>query len=112
METAREILQFLHYHPLSSREEIRVGIGFQESDATLKRLIATGVAVGDIMIEGKARATRYRLSDTAHLLMPLSLDTYFAQDVDERQVQTSLILPLSKSNCLWFLSLPMRSWCA
>ena len=26
METAREILQFLHYHPLSSREEIRVGI--------------------------------------------------------------------------------------
>ena len=25
METAREILQFLHYHPLSSREGIRVG---------------------------------------------------------------------------------------
>ena len=40
METAREILQFLYYHPLSSREEIRVGIGFQESDATLKRAIA------------------------------------------------------------------------
>ena len=41
METAREILQFLHYHPLSSREEIRAGIGFKESDATLKRLIAS-----------------------------------------------------------------------
>ena len=37
METAREILQFLHYHPLSSREEIRVGINFQESDAYLLR---------------------------------------------------------------------------
>ena len=49
METAREILQFLHYHPLSSREEIRVGIGFQESDATLKRLIATGVAAGTLL---------------------------------------------------------------
>ena len=44
---------------------------------------------GDVVVEGKARATRYRLSDQAYLLMPLNLDTYFAQDVDERQVQTS-----------------------
>lgn len=89
METAREILQFLHYHPLSSREDIRNGISFQESDATLKRLIASNIEAGNIVVEGKARATRYRLSDYAHLLMPLSLDTYFAKDVDERQVQTS-----------------------
>lgn len=89
METSREILQFLHYHPLSSREDIRAGINFQESDATLKRLIANGVEAGDILVEGKARATRYTLSNRAHLLMPLSLDTYFVQDVDERQVQTS-----------------------
>ena len=89
MDTAREILQFLHYHPLSSREEIRAGIGFQESDATLKRFIASGVENGDIVVEGKARATRYSLSNRAHLLMPLDLDTYFAQEVDDRQVQTS-----------------------
>ena len=81
METAREILQFLHYHPRSSREEIRTGIGFQESDATLKRLIASGIVDGDIVVEGKARATRYSLSNRAHLLMPLDLETYFAQDV-------------------------------
>lgn len=89
METTREILQFLQYHPLSSREEIRIGINFQESDATLKRLIASGVEAGDIRVEGKARATRYALSNRAHLLMPLSLSTYFAKDVDERQVQTN-----------------------
>lgn len=89
METTREILQFLHYHPLSSREEIRIGINFQESDATLKRLIASAVEAGDIRVEGKARATRYALSNRAHLLMPLSLSTYFAKDVDERQVQTN-----------------------
>ena len=88
METAREILQFLHYHPSSSREEIRTGIGFQESDATLKRLIGTGVETGDIDVEGKARATRYSLSPRAHLLMPLDLNTYYAQETDERQVQT------------------------
>ena len=89
MDISREILQFLHYHPLSSRDEIVCGTAFEGSDATMKRLIASSVAKGDVVVEGKARATRYRLSDQAHLLMPLNLDTYFAQDVDEREVQTS-----------------------
>ena len=73
MDISREILQFLHYHPLSSRDDIAKGTAFEGSDATLKRLIAAGVQHGDIVVEGKARATRYRLSDQAHLLMPLTL---------------------------------------
>ncbi len=89
MNISREILQYLHYHPLSSRDEIAKGTAFAGSEATLKRHIAAAVQDGDIVMEGKARATRYRLSDQAHLLMPLNLDTYFAQDVDDRQVQTS-----------------------
>jgi len=55
----------------------------------LKRMIAAGIKAGDIVAEGKARATRYRLSPQAQLLMPLNLDTYFALEVDERQVQSS-----------------------
>lgn len=89
MDTVREILQFLHYHPLSSRDDIAKGIDFDGSDATMKRMIALGVQDGCIVVEGKARATRYRLSDQAHLLMPLNLDTYFSLDQDKRQVQTS-----------------------
>ena len=89
MDNSREILQFLHYNPQSSREDIARGIGFEGSDATLKRLIAALVKNEDIVVEGKSRATRYRLSNRAHLLMPLNLDTYFSQDVDERMVHTS-----------------------
>ena len=89
MDNSREILQFLHYNPQASREDIARGIGFEGSDATLKRLIAALVKNEDIVVEGKSRATRYRLSNRAHLLMPLNLDTYFSQDVDERIVQTS-----------------------
>lgn len=89
MDSAREILQFLHYHPLSTRDDIAKGIDFDGSDATMKRMIASGVKDGSIVVEGKARATRYRLSDQAHLLMPLNLDKYFSQDQDKRQVQTS-----------------------
>lgn len=89
MDTSREILQFLHYNPSSSREKIAAGINFEGSDATLKRLIAALVKNGDVITEGKARATSYKLSAQAHLLMPLNLDTYFAQDVDQRKVQNT-----------------------
>lgn len=89
MDNSREILQFLHYNPQSSRDEIAKGIAFEGSDATLKRFIAALVKNEDVIVEGKARATRYRLSDQAHLLMPLNLNTYFAQDIDERKVQTT-----------------------
>jgi hypothetical protein len=33
MDTSREILQFLHYHPLSSRGEIARATAFDGSDA-------------------------------------------------------------------------------
>ncbi len=98
MDMSREILQFLHYHPLSSREEIARGTAFEGSDATMKRLIAAGIQSGDILVEGKARATRYRLSSQAHLLMPLNLDTYFAKDIDQRQVQTAFNFELIRDN--------------
>jgi len=89
MDKSREILQFIHYNPLSSRDDIAKAIAFENSDATLKRILAALVKSGDVVVEGKARATRYKLSDQAHLLMPLNLGTYFAQDVDDRKVQTS-----------------------
>ena len=89
MNESRDILQYLHYHPLSSRGDITAGTAFKGSDATLKRVIAAGIKAGDIVAEGKARATRYRLSPQAQLLMPLNLDTYFALEVDERQVHCS-----------------------
>ena len=82
-------MQYLHYHPLSSRGDITAGTAFKGSDATLKRVIAAGIKAGDIVAEGKARATRYKLSPQAQLLMPLNLDTYFALEVDERQVHSS-----------------------
>ena len=89
MNESRDILQYLHYHPLSSRGDITAGTAFKGSDATLKRVIAAGIKAGDIVVEGKARATRYRLSPHAQLLIPLNLDTYFALEVDERQVHSS-----------------------
>lgn len=89
MEIEREILQYLHYHPLSLRTEIAEGLSLTLSDTALKRIISNQVKKGNIVVEGKARATRYRLSNQAHILMPLNLDTYFSVNIDDRQIQNS-----------------------
>ena len=85
----KEILQYLHFHPNSSRKDIIDGLVFTGSDATMKRYLAAEVRNGNITVTGQNKATRYSLSSQAHLLMPINLDTYFANDIDERQVQTS-----------------------
>jgi Fic family protein len=81
-----QILQFLHFNPLSSRAEISNGIPNPPSSATLKRIINDAVSCGNIEVVGKGRATKYRLTPQAQVTMPLDLDTYFINDVDQRKV--------------------------
>ncbi len=97
MDKVQKILQFLHYNPQSSREDIAQNIGFEGSDATLKRLISKLVRNKSVVVSGKARATRYSLSPQAHLLMPLNLDTYFEEDLDSRKIQTSFNFELIRT---------------
>ena len=84
-----EILHFLHYNPTSSRVEISAGLIEAPNERTLKRIIAELVQNGEVIVEGKGKATRYSLSAQAHLMMPLNVDTYFIKDIDERKVQES-----------------------
>ncbi len=84
-----QILQILHYHPLVSRGEIALHLAEPINERTLKRIIAEAVNRGDIVVHGKARATRYSLSAQAYVTMPLDLATYFEQEADERTVQES-----------------------
>ena len=92
-----EILQFLHYNPSSSRVEIAAGLSAAHNERTLKRLSADGVQGGDIVVEGKGKATRYSLSAQSQLMMPLDIDTYFLKDIDERKVQESFNFDLIRS---------------
>ncbi len=89
MTTESEILQYLHYHPLSKRTEIATAITSGISDRTLKRLLADAVTKGNIEMTGNGPATKYRLTPQACVMMPLDPDTYFKQEIDQRQVQPS-----------------------
>lgn len=82
-----ELLQYLHYNPLSSREEISAGVHFDASPSTLKRMISESIKKKDIEVVGRGRSTRYKLTSQAHVTMELNLDTYFDKDVDDRVIQ-------------------------
>ena len=97
MTTETEILQYLHYHPLSKRIEMNNAITAEVSDRTLKRIIADCVEKGFIEMVGKGPATRYRLTPQAHVTMPLHLDTYFNKDIDERTIQKSFNFDLIRN---------------
>ncbi len=94
MSTQIEILQFLHYNPSSSRVEIATALSEAPNERTLKRIIAECVQNGEIIVEGRGRATRYSLSPQALLMMPLDIETYFSDDIDERKVHESFSFDL------------------
>lgn len=81
------MLQYLHYHPDSAKAEIKAGMSLEMSDATIKRVLSKAVKYGMVLVIGKGRATKYRLTPQAYVTMDLNLDTYFDKDVDEREVQ-------------------------
>ncbi len=89
MTRENEILQYLHYHPGSSRSEIEAGMNMKESPATVKRILASLVESKNAIVTGQGRATRYSVSPQAHVTMELNIDTYFQKEMDEREVQTS-----------------------
>ena len=80
------ILRYLQYHPESSRSEIMEGIGTDASPASVKRRMADAVAAGDAIVIGAGRATKFKLTERALLLMPFDIDTYFQKEVDEREI--------------------------
>lgn len=82
-----EMLQYLHFHPDIARSEIKAAMSFELSDATMKRMLTKAINEGRVIVTGKGRSTRYRLSPQAHITMELNLDTYFDKDIDERVVQ-------------------------
>lgn len=87
MELLDQVLEFLHYHPASKRQEIEAGIVTKVSSATIKRVLSDGQAKDLIVSTGNNRATVYSITPRAHLLRTVDLDAYYSVEFDRRQVQ-------------------------
>ena len=88
MQLIDEILEYLQYHSMSSRQEIEGHLSGKVSPATVKRHLAKGIEDGLIVSHGNNRSTVYAITPKAHLLRTINLDSYYARDIDARDVQT------------------------
>ena len=89
MNNTDKIIDYLHYHPGVSRQELMLGLDLGVKDTQMKKLLGACISDGFVRVEGKARATRYFITPKAHLLRTIDLDTYYAQSIETRATQTS-----------------------
>lgn len=89
MEYASEIVNILRFEQALSRAEIANSLTHAPSVSGLKRAIADLVARGELVAEGRGRATRYSLSVQAKTTAPIDLETYFANEIDDRKIRDS-----------------------
>lgn len=84
-----QVIAYLHYHQGATRRELMEALKLPIKDTQVKTLLSEGIAKGYLRLEGKARATRYFMTPKAHLLQTVDLDSYYAVDIDKRQMQTT-----------------------
>lgn len=84
-----QVIAYLHYHQGATRRELMEALNLSIKDTQVKALLSEGIAKGYLRVEGKARATRYFMTPKAHLLQTVDLDSYYAVDIDKRQMQTT-----------------------
>ena len=98
MQLIDEILEYFQYHPMSSRQDVEGHLSGKVSSATVKRQIAKGIKDGLIVSHGNNRSTVYAITPKAHILRTVNLDSYYAVELDRRDVQTGYnfdFVPLS-----------------
>src|SRR5574344_2846380 len=99
-EKEKMVLDFIENHPNVSSSEITEGLNGAIPLSTLKRILGPLVSVHRFVeTTGNRKSTRYRLSRTYQLFVPINIDTYFSREIDERTILTGLtfdvISPLS-----------------
>ncbi|MEN8247843.1 MAG: Fic family protein [Bacteroidota bacterium] len=82
----QEILEFLQQNPSCSSKEIHEGINIQISYATVKRVLASLIGADFILVEGKGRGSKYRISVSYGLFRPVDIEDYFKTEIDARQI--------------------------
>lgn len=84
-----EIIQFIIENPSFSSKNIHEGLKSNTSYATIKRELTTLVANKLIIIEGKGRGSKYKISPSYELFYTIDTDHYFEKEIDERNIKSS-----------------------
>ena len=100
------VIDYIWANPFSSKEDICRGIGFQGSDSSLKRILASAIDSGSIISTGKGRATKYapkKFPDGIQTFEKIRTEGYLY--IDKTDLVYSLV---NRSSSYVFLSRPRR----
>lgn len=90
----KEIIDFLIQNKSCSSKEIYDELSLKMSYATVKRALSQLLSEKLIATSGKGKNTKYEISPSYQLFIPIGLDSYFEKEIDERDVQKSFNLNL------------------
>jgi Fic family protein len=88
------ILQYLKGNSRVSSKEIHEGLDIPLSYATVKRALQALISAKFVRTKGKGKGTKYELSPAYFVLAPITLESYFQQEIDERNIRGAFNLQL------------------
>jgi Fic family protein len=89
-----EILTYIQENTSVSSKNIHEGISTQMGYATVKRILTDLKNEYLIVLEGKGKGTKYKISPVYELLKPIDLNEYFSLEIDDRKIKESFNLDL------------------
>lgn len=82
------VLEFIRNNPECSSMDIFEKANIEIGLATIKRILQKNIGLKYIVVVGKGKNTRYRISSHFLLLYPIDIDDYFKKEIDERNSST------------------------
>ena len=86
-ELAEVIMGFIVKNPQISSKEIHEGIDQKWGYATIKRAILALIDQNLLIATGKGRGTKYEISPSFEILLPIDPGMYFQKEIDEREIK-------------------------
>lgn len=83
---SKQILELIRANPKLSSSEIHGLLKFDVELITTKRKLSKLVVANLLTTVGIGRGTKYIISATYKLFFPINIDTYFVDEVDERNI--------------------------
>jgi fido (protein-threonine AMPylation protein) len=86
-DRAKSIVEYVREHSGVSSSDIITGLGLEISPATLRRELTRLVTDNKLTVEGQNKGTRYFISPTYDMFVPLDIETYFEKEIDQRKIK-------------------------
>lgn len=89
-----EIIELIKKHQECTSKQVYEDITTSISYATVKRILSKLTDKSLIVKNGQGKATKYLISPTYELLLPIDIEKYYEKEIDERIIKKSFNLQL------------------